>query len=588
MRNLSGAAWLAVMLSIIAVPVSAAPDRIGNFALIDHEGVYHQLRKYGDYKAVVLISHSVSCLANIEQQPKYRLLRTTWERQGVAFLMINASTRDSLEEIRQADHLYNYDMPILLDESQLVAESLGIGKAGEILILEPNRYQVIYRGGLDIDPVRAFPERGIEARSGTSYLADTLQALVAGEGGFDTTVTAVTTGCDLSFPALEQHASRAPDYTTEVAPILEEKCVSCHVEGGIGPFAMNSHQMVQGWSPMIREVLMTKRMPPAQVDPNIRHFTNARYMDAAELQTLVHWIDAGSPRGNGAQDPLALVEPPTSAWQLGEPDYIVEVPEFVVPATGVLDYQNVTINLPFEEDRWVKSVQHIPGDRRVLHHLLSYIVPADYAEEIVEGENDDYREFLEGYAPGKDEAATYPEGTGMFVPKGSAVQMSLHYTTFGRETVDRTRLGLWFADEEPKFQYSTYSLSHGGRNLLIPPGVQEHPMSASYVFEDEVVLHGLRPHMHYRGKSMRFSVIYPDGSKDDILNVPDYNFAWQPTYRLSEPMLLPAGSRVMIEGAFDNSEYNLGNPDPTATVVGGAQSWDEMFIGYFSYHKTSH
>jgi len=112
-------------------------------------------------------------------------------------------------------------------------------------------------------------------------------------------------------------------------------------------------------------------------------------------------------------------------------------------------------------------------------------------------------------------------------------------------------------------------------------------MRASYVFEDEVVLHGLRPHMHYRGKRMRFSVVYPDGTKDQIINVPDYNFAWQPTYRLSEPMLLPAGSRVTIEGAFDNSQYNLGNPDPAAAVTGGAQSWDEMFIGYLSYNKTS-
>ena len=175
----------------------------------------------------------------------------------------------------------------------------------------------------------------------------------------------------------------------------------------------------------------------------------------------------------------------------------------------------------------------------------------------------------------------------MFVPKGSAVQMSLHYTTFGKETVDRTLLGLYFADETPKYQYSTYSLSHGGRNIVIPPGASEHKMSATHVFEDEIVLHGLRPHMHYRGKYMSFRVVYPDGTQEDILNVPDYNFNWQPTYRLADPMLLPAGSRVIVEGAFDNSQYNLGNPDPGATVRGGAQSWDEMFIGYFSYHKTA-
>lgn len=579
---------LSIALSIVVtLQANASPNRFGNFALLDHEGNYHQIRKYGDSPAIVLISTSASCLENIEKLPKYRLLRTTWERQGVVFLGIDSSANDDLDEIRQMADLYDFDLPILLDDSQLVAESLGLTKAGELIVLEPDRFQILYRGGLDVEPRPARPEFDIDARAGTSFLADTLAAAVAGDVRMQSdTVTASATGCDLSFPAREQHASNVPDYATDVAPILVEKCVSCHVEGGIAPFAMDSHMMVQGWSPMMKEVMMTKRMPPAQVDPSINHFTNARYMEPAQLQTLMHWIDAGAPRGNSELDPLTLIEPPDSMWQLGEPDYIVEVPAFTVPATGVLDYENVTINLPFTEDKWVKSVQHIPGDRRVLHHLLSYIVPADYAEAIVEGENDNYREFLEGYAPGKDEAVTYPDNSGMFVPKGSAVQMSLHYTTFGKETVDKTLLGLYFAEEQPEFQYSTYSLSHGGRNLVIPPGASDHRMSASYVFENEVLLHGVRPHMHYRGKSMRFTVVYPDGTKDDIINVPDYNFAWQPTYRLSEPMLLPAGSRVLIQGAFDNSQYNLGNPDPAATVRGGAQSWDEMFIGYLSYHKT--
>jgi hypothetical protein len=572
---------------LTAIEVSSANDRVGNFALLDHKGSYHQLRKYGDSKALVIISTAASCIENIEKLPKYRLLRTTWERQGVSFLAINSSSKDDLDSVRRMDVLHNVDLPILMDSSQLVAESLGLSKAGEIIVLEPQRFQVLYRGGLDIDPRRARPDRNITAVKGTSFLSDILTAAVAGElNPADGTIETPAVGCDLAFPMLDKHAMSTPDYATEVAPILEEQCVTCHIEGGIAPFAMDSHMMVQGWSPMMKEVIMTKRMPPAQVDPSINHFTNARYMEPNELQTLVHWIDAGAPRGGGEVDPLTRINKSETLWELGEPDYVVEVPAFAVPATGVLDYENVTINLPFKQDVWVKSVQHIPGDRKVLHHLLSYIVPGDYEERIVEGENDSYREFLEGYAPGKDEAVSYPDDAGMFIPSGSAVQMSLHYTTFGKETVDRTRLGLYFAEEKPKFQYSTYSLSHGGRNIVIPPGEKEHKMSASHVFEDEIMLHGLRPHMHYRGKHMRMSVVYPDGSKDDIINVPDYNFAWQPTYRLSEPMLLPAGSRVMVEGAFDNSHYNLGNPDPDAEVRGGAQSWDEMFIGYFSYHKT--
>jgi hypothetical protein len=583
-----GAVFLVLLSSIFAVQAHAGAERVGNFALIDHVGVYHQLQKYGDSKAVVIIATAASCLDNIEQLHKYRLLRTTWEQQGITFLAINSDASDSPADVLLMDNLHNFDIPILLDDSQLVAESLGLSKAGEIVVLEPTRGQILYRGGLDTDPVRARPALNIEPVAGTTVFADVLSAAVAGDAAsIEQTITTDAVGCELEFPARQMHASYTPDYATEVAPILEEKCISCHVEGGIAPFAMDSHMMVQGWSPMMKEVMMTKRMPPAQVDPNVKHFTNARYMDAQELQTLVHWIDAGSPRGVSEVDPLTLIEPPNSDWELGEPDYIVDVPAFTVPATGVLDYERVTINLPFSEDVWVKSVQHLPGDRRVLHHLLSYIVPAGYAEEIVEGENDNYREFLEGYAPGKDGAVTYPQETGVFVPKGSAVQMSLHYTTFGKEAIDSTKLGLYFADEEPDYHYSTYSLSHGGTNIEIPPGVADHEMRASHVFEDEVVLHGLRPHMHYRGKRMRFSVVYPDGTKDQIINVPDYNFAWQPTYRLSEPMLLPAGSRVMIEGAFDNSQYNLGNPDPGAAVRGGAQSWDEMFIGYLSYNKTS-
>ena len=581
--------WAISLLTamLMTSQISSATERVGNFALLDHKGIYHQLRKYGDSKAVVIISTATNCLENIEKLPKYRLLRTTWENQGVSFLAINSSVDDDLADIRLMDSLHNVDLPILLDDSQLVAESLGLSKAGEIIVLEPNRFLVLYRGGLDIDARRARPDRGITAQSGTTDLAKTLAAAVMDElDSFDETVVTESVGCELDFPARDQHVSNVPDYATDVAPILEEKCVSCHLEGGIAPFAMDSHMMIQGWSPMMKEVIMTKRMPPAQVDPSVNHFTNARYMNPDQLQTLIHWIDAGAPRGNSEVDPLARVRSPETVWELGEPDYIVEVPAFTVPATGVLDYENVTINLPFEEDIWVRSIQHVPGDRRVLHHLLSYIVPADYDERIVEGENDSYREFLEGYAPGKDESVTYPENSGMFIPKGSAVQMSLHYTTFGKEAVDKTLLGLYFADEKPDHQYSTYSLSHGGRNIVIPPRANEHKMSASYVFEDEVMLHGLRPHMHYRGKYMRMGVIYPDGTKDEIINVPDYNFAWQPTYRLADPMLLPAGSRVMIEGAFDNSQYNLGNPDPDAEVRGGAQSWDEMFIGYFSYHKT--
>jgi hypothetical protein len=292
-------------------------------------------------------------------------------------------------------------------------------------------------------------------------------------------------------------------------------------------------------------------------------------------------------------DPLTQVEPPQSEWMYengGAPDHIVEVPSFTVPATGVIDYINSVIPVEFEEDRWVKAVQFIPGDKRVLHHLLTYVVDDTNEQEgeLDEAVNDPRREFLEGYAPGKEYATEYPENTGVFLPTDSAIRMSIHYTSFGQEVVDNTRIGLWFHDENeaPEYEYHTYSVSPGNRtnNIQIPAGERTHEMAATHVFDKDIVLHGFRAHMHYRGKSMSARVIYPDNTQEDIINVPNYNFAWQPTYRTDEPMTLPAGSRVVVEGAFDNSEYNLGVPDPTVPALGGLQSWEEMFIGYFSYH----
>lgn len=290
-------------------------------------------------------------------------------------------------------------------------------------------------------------------------------------------------------------------------------------------------------------------------------------------------------------DPLTQITPPDSEWQYdgSNPDVVIDVPTFTVPATGIIDYIDSVIPLDFGEEKWVEAVQFIPGDKRVLHHLLSYVVAdGENAGEgmIDETVNDPRREFLEGYAPGKEYATTFPENTGIFVPEGSALRMSIHYTTFGQETVDATRVGLWFADKdnEPEFEYHTWSVSTPMNQILIPAGDAEHVAAATHVFDKDIVLHGFRAHAHYRGKSMSARVIYPDNTTEDIINVADYNFGWQPTYQTDQPLMLPAGSRVIVEGLFDNSQYNLGVPDPTVDAIGGLQSWEEMFIGYFSYH----
>jgi peroxiredoxin len=554
---------LATAFTLISGNVSALPDRVGDFALLDTQGEFHQLSRYRNKEALVLMSYDASCASMNNAVAQLQSLTSDWQDEGFAFALIESSAMADIDAIRTAASASAVTLPLLVDDGQLVSETLQFSKAGEIVVLDPERLTVLYRGAMNAELPKA------------------LTAEMSGD--IDATITTVASGCDLSFPVQQQQASMVPDYSSEVAPIVAEQCASCHREGGIGPFAMDSHLMLKGWSPMIREVLLTKRMPPTQVDPNVGHFTNARYMSDADLQTLVHWIDAGAPRGAGAADPLAELEfPDVKSWQLGEPDYIIDAPKIEVAATGVMDYIDMDVELPFDEDKWVKAVQFIPGDESVLHHLLAYVTAP--SENFDGGEADTTsvaRRFLEGYAPGKVDAMEFPAETGVYIPEGHKLSMQFHFTTNGKATSDETKIGLYMYDEPPKYENFTRSVAS---NFKIPAYAQDHEVAAQYVFQEDVVVTGLRAHMHFRGKDMKFTVETPSGEKRDLLSVPNYSYAWQPTYNLETPEYLPAGTKVEVTGAFDNSEYNPANPDPSKDITFGLQSWDEMFIGYWTYH----
>lgn len=287
---------MALMASLLGVNAQAQ-DQVGDFTLIDHKGDPHYLSRYGWADALVVISHATGCQINQENVARYKTVRSNFEHQNVAFVMMNSDHEDDRDAIRAEDAVWEWEYPIMIDRTQLVAEDLGIEQAGQVVVIEPSRGNILYRGPMDLEGGQ---EGGMQASDGSGVF-NLLDQVVAGEIDTRNAETVehemeAADGCALEFPARERHMAEAPDYETEVAPILIERCVGCHVEGGIGPFAMNSHQMVMGWSPMIREVIMTGRMPPMQVDPDIGSWTNSGNMPIEEKQTLIHWIDAGAPR----------------------------------------------------------------------------------------------------------------------------------------------------------------------------------------------------------------------------------------------------------------------------------------------------
>jgi hypothetical protein len=322
-------------------------------------------------------------------------------------------------------------------------------------------------------------------------------------------------------------------------------------------------------------------MPPWTADPEVGHFANDNSLTVEEKRTLVAWIDNGTPRGEG-DDPLeAYTPPPARKWKLGDPDRVVSLPEpFTVPAEGVVEYQIIDVPTTETEDRWLKGLEVKPGNPKVLHHCLIFILYPEDRKHQEPRVSAGARGYFAGYVPGA-EASFFPEGTGKFLPAGATLRFQMHYVTTGKEETDQTELAMYFHDEAPAERLVTEAAYKA--DFQIPPGDPDYSVFADYEFGDDVTVYGLAPHMHYRGKRMQYTAIYPDKTNEVLLSVPNYNFDWQHMYRFAEPKQLPEGTRLVATGAFDNSPQNPFNPDPTATVHFGDQTWEEMFIGYIAY-----
>ena len=571
-RSVCGVAMLACLATAPAALASA--ERVGDFALLDHQGKFHKLSWYGEQKAVVLFVQGNGCPIVRNGAPTLKALRDEFEPQGVSFFMLNPQPQDNRDSIGAEAEKFGYDLPILVDESQLVAETLGVDRTSETFIINPETSEVLYRGPID-------DRLGYETqkpKATAHYLRDALTAVLAGEAVAADTPEAP--GCLVSFPAKAAHEKNGISYSEDVAPILEQHCVACHRQGGIAPWAMTDANMVQGWSRMMREVLMTQRMPPGRIDPHAGlPVSNAADITPAQLQTLVHWIDAGAPVAEGETDPLKAIKFSDSRYALGEPDLIYKIPPQEIPATGILDYRYIPVQLNLDRDVWVRAMEFVPGDPEVLHHVIAYL--SSTADKSIRGQRSRSEEddSIAGFAPGR-QPDQFRDNSGRLIRKGSNLLLQMHYTTSGRATVDETEVAIYLYDEPP-----TYVMSGGvagQRRFLIPPNAQEHKLQGEQLIERDAYLYSVTPHMHYRGKYMEYIVEFPDGSSQQVISVPNYDFNWQFRYQLTEPLLMPAGSKLVVKGAMDNSTRNPANPDPSRPVTFGLQTKHEMFFGFYT------
>ena len=397
-----------------------------------------------------------------------------------------------------------------------------------------------------------------------------------------------------------------PTFSKDVAPIFYEKCISCHREGEVAPMSLITFREARPWARAIHEKVTTREMPPWHADRRYGDFRNDLSLTQPEIDTITAWVSSGAREGDPAQVP-PLPEF-TEGWQIGTPDMVFEMPvDYQVPASGTVEYQYFDVPTNFTRDMWMQAGEARAGDSRHVHHIVIYLREPEPSNRpkvvsvkpiLAEGHQAPPRidrtvaaaagrrpsgggdAMLVNWAVG-EEAPVFLPGTAKRIPAGSTLVFQLHYTTDGEPGVDRSRLGLIFADEPPEREIRTGMILNP--LFALPPGAANHEVEAEATFAEDVKVWTMHPHMHLRGKDMTYTVTYPDGRSEIVLRVPSFDFGWQTDYWLAEPLLLPKGSKMHVSAHFDNSPANRDNPDPTATVRWGDQTWEEMMIGFFTY-----
>ncbi len=562
---------------------SGGGKRIANFSLTDPRDQSRvSLADLKDKKAVVVVFVGTECPINNAFLPRLAELHKEYSSKGVQFLAVNSNSQDTRERVAAHAKKHAIPFPVLKDDGSTVADLFDAKRTPEAFLLDTQRrpaVAIVYRGRIDdqfgIGYQRPKPTR--------RDLAEAIDELLAGKAVSQASTPVA--GCLISRAVNGRPSTKAEaavTYAKQVSRVLQKNCQECHRPGQIGPMPLLSYDDAVAWSGTIQEVIEENRMPPWYADPRhgngLPSFSNDRRLSAEDKEALLKWIAGGCAKGDDKDLP-----PPrrfVTGWRIEKPDVVVSMEEeFDVPAemprAGV-PYKYFSVDPKFTEDKWVVQAEAKPGAPAVVHHIIVFVVAPGQKFE----KQGPPGRVLCGMAPG-DTALKLPPGTAKKIQAGSKLLFQMHYTPNGTAQKDRSFVGMVFAKAPPERQALTVPvLNH---NFSIPPGDDNYKVESSFDFKEDGLVLGFMPHMHLRGKDFLYEAVQSDGKTEVLLSVPRYNFNWQNSYRLAKPYSVPKGGKIHCVAHFDNSAKNPNNPDPTAEVRWGDQTWEEMMIGWMEF-----
>jgi hypothetical protein len=392
--------------------------------------------------------------------------------------------------------------------------------------------------------------------------------------------------------ATTEEASAGVTFNRDVLPILQKNCQTCHRPGEIAPMSFLTYKDARPWARAMKTAVVNRQMPPWFADPAYGHFANDKRLSDADISVISAWADAGAAEGDEKDRPAAVAF--QEGWGL-QPDMIIEMPKDVpLPANGTINYKSILVKANFTEDRWVVAADLRPGNAQAVHHMRAIVRPpgSSWMKDAIpgvayeagdeelgrQGEDSD---LLGKFNPGLGAQEFSRFESAKFVPKGSDIVFSMHYTAIGKETTDRSKLGLVFAKTPPKLRYFTHDGPTAG-NLAIPAGAGNQEVVSEMTATADTQLVYMQPHMHLRGKDYEVRLIYPSGASETIFKS-KWDFNWQLGVDLEKPLPIPKGTRIVGIAHFDNSIANKYNPDPTSRVIWGPQNWEEMQNCFMSF-----
>ncbi|MEW6211241.1 MAG: cytochrome c [Acidobacteriota bacterium] len=379
-------------------------------------------------------------------------------------------------------------------------------------------------------------------------------------------------------------SGKAITFSKDVAPIFQQRCEECHRAGGVAPMPLTTFEETRPWARAIREKVVSRQMPPFHATGAVGRYANDPRLTDSEIATIRDWVDGGAKPGDSRQLPTRREW--KVDWSLGQPDLIVSHPRPFSLARNEKDlYVFFVFDHVFSEDTWINSIQVRPGVAKVVHHANVHLVPPAFKappEGYIAGDFDPSARgtiMISGWVPGTN-TVRLSEGTAVRIPRGMRLGIQIHYAPTDKSFDDQTQVGVYFANGVVN---KNLRLLFGDRkDLVIQPG-QVTEFVARNTFQTDAVIKFFHVHMHLRGKSYVMKLRYPDGREETAIEVQNYDFNWQRTYILNEPMRVPKGTAVEFIGGYDNSARNKFNPDPAQVVRWGEFTRDEMMQGRIFY-----